>query len=187
MRFICKKCSQILTNDLYPTKKLNIPESLPNSMYTQQEESVIFKGSYYFHNRQLKHHKYAKENYRLNPSDIIDQHQLKFVYGNGCCGNSYAPFYCPYCSENIGNQYLDCYEDKFVSFFDNKITFLYNKISYDFVLKNNKYDIYWNSQKGWVDILEADLFSKYHISKKLFDIEGIFLLKEKINLTNNTK
>lgn len=182
MRFICKKCSQILTNDLYSTKKLNVIKSLSSSMYTQQEESIIFKGSYYYDNHQLKHYKYVKEGYRINPSDIIDQHQLKFVSGSGCCGNSYIPFYCPYCAEHVGNQYLDCYEDKFVSFIDNKITFLYDTISYDFVLKNNKYDTYWNSHKGWVDILEADLFSKYHISKKLFDIEGVFLLKEKISI-----
>lgn len=179
MRFICSNCQQILTSDLYYTKN-----DLKNPVEIEKEKSGIKNSSFVkikIDKNTNKHFKrYVKNNsFIINKENIIDKKQLEFISGNGCCGNSSIPFYCPHCNEEVATQYLDCYEDNTLIFINKKISFLYSKIEYIYLLKNKNYNTYWNSYYGWGCINDAELFSNYHIKNKLFnvDVEGLFILK----------
>lgn len=149
MRLACKKCHTILTNDLYQVKDFVrdpvVVDDIPNE---SSEEYINFpayngdtepsprysikKGTFALlkhanpHVLQFEKNKKNVNNMIVSPEDIIDQSQLAFVSGWGCCGNSYMDFKCPSCSAFLGYQHLDCYEDKHVRFYDKEVTRRYS-------------------------------------------------------------
>jgi hypothetical protein len=105
---VCKKCHRALTKPgLYkiPRKHREQPK---NSQYYKQRSFIFldrFKISGYF---------------VINPLAFIDQFQLEYVDGQGCCGNSYTPVMCE-CWAEVGRQHLDCYESKVLKLDLNKV------------------------------------------------------------------
>lgn len=167
MKFKCNKCQQILTKDLFKSKTIEIEEKEEDDLYFSTS-SIVKKGTYAIN-------KYNKKNYLINPEDFIDSIQLNFISGSGCCGNSHVELFCEFCKTEIGFQSLDCYETKTLSIYKEKVDFEYSTIKYDFILKSINNPLkYWNSNKGWVDIEDAQKYSKYHIQKKIFQVEGTF-------------
>lgn len=144
MRLACKKCNTILTNDLYQVKDfVRDPVVVDDIPSESSEEYINFpayngdnepsprysikKGTFallkHANPRMLQFNQYrnSKNNIFVSPEDILDQTQLTFVSGWGCCGNSYMDFNCPSCRAFLGYQHLDCYEDKHVRFYDKKV------------------------------------------------------------------
>lgn len=145
MRLACKKCNTILTNDLYPVKDFvkdpvivnEIPvdgsvivaarfeegcEYDPNPTYSIKKGTFALLKHANPYMLQFNQYRNSKNNIFVSPEDIIDQAQLAFVSGWGCCGNSYMDFKCPSCSAFLGYQHLDCYDSKHIRFYDKNVT-----------------------------------------------------------------
>ena len=63
---------------------------------------------------------YWGQNFRVHPDATVDQEQLKYKSGNGCCGNYGKPYKCS-CGTTIGEQHLDCWQSKSVWLDYNKV------------------------------------------------------------------
>lgn len=124
MKITCK-CGCVLTKDLYETKKWKV-----DIAYAKNEDDEYTEYNYEIEQGTFIQDKtryicfFGKLQKRSSPTsyltskyDIIDQEQLKFRKGFGCCGNSYTPFYCPECKKEIGEQNLDCYQSKVVNLY----------------------------------------------------------------------
>ena len=61
-----------------------------------------------------------------NKAALLDQEQLKFIEGWGCCGNSGKEIFCS-CGIEVGVQKLDCYEDKTLRFDLDKVEEYYER------------------------------------------------------------
>lgn len=125
MKLACKKCNTINTKDLYPVKywKKVIKDDneefyLPDGSFCIYK-NLYGKSSYFIHD-------YSND-FLVPPSSILDQSQLMFVRGWGCCGNSGVDLKCFCCEQVIGVQYLDCYETKHIQLLDKKIFRIYKK------------------------------------------------------------
>jgi hypothetical protein len=103
---VCKNCGTRLT-------KLGLYKASMKSRYRPAK-------SQYFVRRRNKLPWYYDSVFITNPSSYLEQDQLKFVRGWGCCGNSGHPLTCS-CSSEVGSQYLDCYESKNLHFYIDKV------------------------------------------------------------------
>lgn len=127
------KCGCFLTQDLVPAKKwikvedkiyLFPPTDTESQDNSNRSSRFIIRRGFYLEG---KNRRKKVINYQVNPSDVIDQTQLKYVSGWGCCGNSYKPFCCTNCLKEVGYQFLDCYEAHHIEFDNNKINRFYMK------------------------------------------------------------
>jgi hypothetical protein len=101
-QLICKKCRTPLTKPgLYKVSSRRI--NLRPSEYKKQR-SFLSRWSRWFGG-------YAA----TNKAALLDQEQVKFIEGWGCCGNSSKEILCS-CGLEVGVQKLDCYEDKTLRF-----------------------------------------------------------------------
>jgi len=129
MKIACK-CGCILTKDLYETKKWKINlaiipidnTSMDNKEYTEYNFEIkpgtfIQDRSRYISFFGKLQKRSSPTSYLINKSDMIDQAQLKYRKGFGCCGNAFTEFHCPECKKEVGEQNLDCYQSKAVSLY----------------------------------------------------------------------
>lgn len=138
MKLSCK-CGNILTNDLYPTKKWEkvVTETVvEEGSYNYGGVEVgdvlthvdfqVRKGSFLLASQQFRSFYNRDENaFLVSPLDLFDQEQLKYQRGYGCCGNHWKSYNCPSCGTQVGEQKLDCYDDKHVSFDFSKVVRVY--------------------------------------------------------------
>lgn len=140
MRLTCRQCETILTKDLYQVKDFvkdpiikdtNITDnasvivisSNPADEYEERPTYSMKKGTFALLKHanpnmlQFEKNKKNANNFFVAPEDVLDQIQLVFKQGWGCCGNSYRDFKCPLCRSFLGYQHLDCYESKHVHFY----------------------------------------------------------------------
>jgi hypothetical protein len=108
---VCKKCGAPVTKSgLYKEPKLR-------GKYRQPKPSAYRKDIFWYRRKKKNDKNYFLE---VNPIAVLDQTQLVFRQGNGCCGNSGISFYCA-CGTDIGKQRLDCHESKIVAFDYDKV------------------------------------------------------------------
>ena len=100
----CKKCGTAITKQVRQISK---------------KYQNLQKGSYQDFRGKVP--KYWGDNFRVHPASVLDQNQLKFKSGWGCCGNSSVDFKCFACDTPIGTQQLDCWESKSVWLDYNKV------------------------------------------------------------------
>lgn len=106
---VCKNCGTRLT-------KLGLYKASMNGRYRPAESQYFVR-----RNKLSWSGRHMLDGvFITNPSSYLDQDQLKFVEGCGCCGNSYIPLTCS-CGSEVGVQYLDCYESKTLHFYTNKV------------------------------------------------------------------
>ena len=108
---VCKKCGEAVTkNGLY--KEPNI-----RGRYKQPKPSAYRKNMLWYKRKYKNDSNYFFE---VNPAAVLDQKQLVFKEGQGCCGNSWVSYYCS-CGVDVGTQRLDCHENKTVNFDCDKV------------------------------------------------------------------
>jgi len=135
MYLMCKKCETPLTADLYPNRKWQKTLKYPEASIDQNEkieyDYSIKKGTYVLLKHAFKNLDYYSDLEKtfilVSQHDILDQSQLVFESGNGCCGNSWVEFICPCCKTQVADQFLDCYEDKHIRFNSTTIIRQYKK------------------------------------------------------------
>lgn len=117
MKLICK-CGKTLTKDLYHTKKWHVAESCED--YGMAGMVEIKEGSFQLSKQQRYRWFFMPSHYLVNPNDLVSKEQLEFKSGQGCCGNHFTEYNCE-CNTKIGYQFLDCYDDKHVILFEDKV------------------------------------------------------------------
>lgn len=140
MFLTCRKCDNKITDDLYQSRdwesyKYELPEDYPASDdddITIDLEYRVRQGTFMLYRHANKHYKkipsIKPNDYMINPDNLLCKEQLAFKSGNGCCGNSWVEFFCPCCQTEIGEQCLDCWQNKHVRFFETKVNRSYKKI-----------------------------------------------------------
>ena len=123
MKIKCR-CGEILTKDLYLTKRWHCWDVVEDYYFEGQTKHYmeIKEGSFQLSTQMphLKHWKRFKHGFWVNPNDVLDKTQMVFKSGYGCCGLAWEPYHCPSCDEVVGEINLDCYQDHHVQLFFNK-------------------------------------------------------------------
>lgn len=136
MKLSCIKCGNGLTKDLYPTKKWKTTV-FRDTAETMDGETVEYShwefevrpGSFLLSRQQWGPvaKRLYPESILVSKHDIIDQEQLKYRKGRGCCGNAWTDFVCSCCGEKLGEQNLDCYQEKRVELHTRKVVRKYDR------------------------------------------------------------
>jgi hypothetical protein len=109
----CKKCNDVIVEGVYRVSKKTI--HLRSSQYKTWVAPKRRGRAFNLDSRLIA----------VYPGNVVDQKQLEFVPGHGCCGNSGMPFFCG-CGAEIGQQQLDCYENRSVIFGFNRVELRHN-------------------------------------------------------------
>jgi hypothetical protein len=59
---------------------------------------------------------------QINPNNVIEGIIPKFKTGGGCCDWHGLSIKCPSCNKEVATANLDCWQDKNVTFYENKVT-----------------------------------------------------------------
>lgn len=115
MKILCK-CGEILSKDVYPSKK---PIKVDYDESGEYIDEYHRPGCFYTTQRSLE--------LWISVEDYLPEIP-SFRSGWGCCNWSFGyDTDCPSCGKLIGGLYLDCYEDKSVCLFKKEVVRKYDQ------------------------------------------------------------
>lgn len=116
MKFYCKKCNNLLIENLIQAKKEEI-------LYDDEQDLipigkfVLNEGIWNFDDLEIT--------YLINADSIVLKNHYNSVKMQGCCGPSGMDGLnklCPNCSQEIGVLVSDCYTPRFIGIDKNKVS-----------------------------------------------------------------
>lgn len=92
------RCGNQITTDLYTTKKWAFdPNGYHGGQYYVKKGSFLYWREY--------------REFGVCPDNIINCYIPEYKSGRGCCDNSWIPYFCKGCGEQLGLQELDCHQN----------------------------------------------------------------------------